>query len=167
MRPEDVCLKCGACCAYYRASFYWSEADPALGGSVPPELTTPIDLFLVAMKGTEANPPRCIALHGKIGESVHCTIYEQRPSPCREFAVSWLDGRPNPRCDQARAAWGLPPLRFEDVWGAAQIDLTPPPLPIDAPAAPSGALSLPVDGGVAKEGEAELPTPPTSTAQAA
>ncbi|RBD00840.1 YkgJ family cysteine cluster protein, partial [Xanthomonas oryzae pv. oryzae] len=25
------CLTCGACCAYFRVSFHWSEADPALG----------------------------------------------------------------------------------------------------------------------------------------
>ncbi|RBD09468.1 YkgJ family cysteine cluster protein, partial [Xanthomonas oryzae pv. oryzae] len=24
------CLTCGACCAYFRVSFHWSEADPAL-----------------------------------------------------------------------------------------------------------------------------------------
>ncbi|GIV75514.1 YkgJ family cysteine cluster protein [Caldilinea sp.] len=167
MRPENVCLQCGACCAYYRASFYWAEADPAQGGSVPPELTTQIDLFLVAMKGTEANPPRCIALHGEIGKAVCCTIYEQRPSPCREFPVSWLDGHPNPRCDQARAAWGLPPLRFEDVWGTSQLDLTPPPLPVDVPALSTGALSLPVDGGFAKIGETDSPPQSAPASQAA
>ena len=33
------CLTCGACCAFFRVSFHWSEADPALGGQVPFELT--------------------------------------------------------------------------------------------------------------------------------
>jgi uncharacterized protein len=41
---------------------------------------------------------------------VTCGIYALRPSPCREFEASWIDGVPSERCDQARAAHGLPPL---------------------------------------------------------
>ena len=26
----NPCIECGACCAYYRASFYWAEADEGL-----------------------------------------------------------------------------------------------------------------------------------------
>src|SRR5690606_40667371 len=32
------CLACGACCAHFRISFHWSEAEPGLGGTVPIEL---------------------------------------------------------------------------------------------------------------------------------
>jgi hypothetical protein len=73
-------------------------------------MTVPVSKHLVAMRGTDRNPPRCIALAGRIGESVGCTIYEQRASPCRDFQASWVDGRHNERCDRARAAHGLPPL---------------------------------------------------------
>lgn len=107
---ENPCLSCGACCASYRASFYWSEADPACGGVVPPELTEQLDPSRAAMKGTNQPHPRCIALEGQIGIAVRCRIYQRRPSVCREFSVAWEDDLPNERCDKARALWGLPPL---------------------------------------------------------
>jgi Fe-S-cluster containining protein len=123
----NPCLDCGACCAFYRASFYWSEADPELGGTVPPELTESLTPHMAAMKGTCSNTPRCIALHGNIGERVECTIYPVRSSACRDFPFAWDSGQPNPRCDKARSAWGLPPLH--------------PPAPIepDQPSAPKAA----------------------------
>jgi Fe-S-cluster containining protein len=43
--PDDTrdkphpCLTCGACCAYFRASFYWAEADDETPGWVPVEMT--------------------------------------------------------------------------------------------------------------------------------
>jgi Fe-S-cluster containining protein len=106
----NPCLACGACCAYFRASFYWSEADGNARGHTPPELTLKLGPHRAVMRGTEKTPPRCIALHGDIGKQVKCTIHPLRPSPCREFRASWLDGARNERCDRARAAHGLPPL---------------------------------------------------------
>jgi len=62
------------------------------------------------MQGTNAAEPRCSALLGDVGGPVRCTIYENRPSPCREFLVNGEGGLLNPGCDSARAAYGLPPL---------------------------------------------------------
>lgn len=104
------CTSCGACCAYYRASFYWAEASDATEGGVPVELTERLGPFRRLIKGTGNVPPRCIALFGNIGESVRCTIYNRRASVCRDFAPSWANGESNPRCDQARAFWKLLPL---------------------------------------------------------
>jgi len=112
---EHVCQRCGACCAYYRVSFYWAETELALGGSVPAALTVKLDEFRAAMQGTLSRPVRCAALEGKVGSCVHCAIYEERPSPCRELQISWLDGAPNDLCDRARLAWGLPPLQPDDL----------------------------------------------------
>lgn len=106
----NPCITCGACCAFYRASFYWTEASPAAGGSVPPELTEQLTPFMAVMKGTNSSKPRCICLHGNIGEQVHCNIYPQRSSVCRDFNYSGQHGLPDERCEKARAAWGLPPL---------------------------------------------------------
>lgn len=116
MSARNPCQDCGACCACFRVSFYWSEADPDLGGTVPVEMTQKLDPFRSCMRGTDQPNPRCVALEGTIGESVNCTIYEQRPSPCREFGVDWVDGvlvyvpEDLERCTKARAAKGLPPL---------------------------------------------------------
>ena len=111
----NPCLACGACCAFFRASFYWGEADPSRPDGVPLEYTTQLDDFRCYMKGTQGPDPRCIALMGIIGKKVHCAIYARRASICRDFQPSWLDGMPNERCDKARAKWGLPPLSPE-IW---------------------------------------------------
>jgi Fe-S-cluster containining protein len=107
---SNPCVSCGACCAHFRVTFYWGEADPATGAVTPPDLTFKLSPHHAVMRGTEGRAPRCVALHGAIGQQVACTIYEQRPSPCREFQASWVDGVHNARCDRARAAHGLPPL---------------------------------------------------------
>jgi hypothetical protein len=109
------CLSCGACCAHFRVSLHWSEADPALGGVVPAELTEPCGPHLLSMRGTWAKQPHCIALAGTVGQAAHCTIYAQRPTVCRELRMSWEDGTPSAQCDRARAAYGLAPLTREDV----------------------------------------------------
>ncbi len=108
--PASPCTCCGACCAYYRCSFYWAEADCAPGGTVPTALTEKLNDFRRAMRGMSGSNPRCIALEGEIGKSVRCTIYDLRSSVCRDFAVAWENGVPNERCDKARLAWGLVPL---------------------------------------------------------
>lgn len=107
---SNPCLSCGACCAHFRVSFHWLETNVAPDGLTPVEFTVPVTGHRVAMRGTEGRSPRCIALDGTIGDSVSCSIYEQRASPCRSFQAAWADGQPNEFCDKARAAHGLPPL---------------------------------------------------------
>ena len=110
MTNELICLTCGACCAHYRVSFYWAETDTQLEDAVPLHLTEKLDPFRLVMQGTRSRPTRCIALEGKVGTGVTCTIYANRPSPCRELKVAWEDGTPSEQCDKARRAWGLPPI---------------------------------------------------------
>lgn len=111
--PVNLCLSCGACCAFYRASFYWSEAEDFSPGGVPLEMTQKLNDFRLIMKGTSGSSPRCIALTGFIGRRVACSIYERRSSVCRAFEASWYNNAPNPDCDKARSAWGLEPLKPE------------------------------------------------------
>jgi Fe-S-cluster containining protein len=108
--PVNPCLSCGACCAFYRASFYWGEADDAPSGTVPVNLTERLNNFKRVMIGTNQPNPRCSALIGTICQEVYCQIYEARSSVCREFKVSWEQNVYNPRCDAARLFWGLFPL---------------------------------------------------------
>lgn len=77
------CQSCGACCSAFRVSFYWSETDFHPDGTVPQELVSSVSPWYVAMKGTLAQPVRCVALEGEVGKSVSCSIYEQRSSTCR------------------------------------------------------------------------------------
>lgn len=109
MSDVNPCMTCGACCAYFRVSFYWAEGDDA-GGGVPVSLTQQLTPHLRCMEGTNQKHSRCVALEGEIGAEVRCSVYENRPSPCREFAMSGEDGQINEACNRARARYGLPPL---------------------------------------------------------
>ena len=111
MSEPNPCLDCGICCTHFRISFYWAEADDAPGGFVPAVMTEKLNHHLRCMKGSNDVPRGCSALAGQPGTSVLCTIYENRPTPCREFPVYHEDGSPNPKCDEMRATIGLPPLQ--------------------------------------------------------
>jgi len=116
MGRGNPCVQCGACCAFFRVSFFWEETNPDDPSCVPQEMTESVDGFLQCMKGTNQPRPRCIALIGEIGEKVGCAIYARRSSVCREFGLHesaqgvTVNGFDLIRCNQARAAWNLPPL---------------------------------------------------------
>jgi len=105
-----VCRNCGACCATYRVSFYWAEADDAPGGWVPAELTQKLTPHTVCMRGTSQHSPRCEQLQGEIPGAL-CGIYSLRPTPCRELEPYTEDGKVSAQCAKARAAHGLPALQ--------------------------------------------------------
>ena len=115
-------MRCGACCATFRVSLHWSEADPALGGRVPVELTEPVRAHELAMRGTSRARPRCIALDADIGHRSRCTIHPRRPSACAQVPASWEFGAASDQCDRARAAHGLPPLMPSDWAGVDEGD---------------------------------------------
>ncbi len=110
MESINPCITCGACCAFFRASFYWGECSDGYG-HVPVELTEDLTPHRRVMRGTNSINPRCIALEGEIGNCVSCSIYEDRSTVCRDFAYSWQFGEKNERCDKARIAHGLQPLQ--------------------------------------------------------
>ena len=108
---DNPCIACGACCASFRVSFYCGEVSGGSSGVVPAELVSPINPVMVCMKGTERGHQRCIALEGTLGQpGIHCRIYAQRPSTCRDFNHWEADGTPNPECQRLRAGLGLAPL---------------------------------------------------------
>jgi Fe-S-cluster containining protein len=100
----SVCQSCGACCASFRVDFHPAElAGGAFpwGAGVPKEMTLPVTANMVRMAGTDTASPRCAGLLGEIGQQVSCRIYEQRPSPCREFDTE------HAACNRARQRHGL------------------------------------------------------------
>jgi Fe-S-cluster containining protein len=113
MDDYNPCLSCGVCCTHFRVSFYWAEAEAFLGGVVPVDYTEDINDRFKCMKGTNpqnGEPRRCIALQGEIGQSIYCSIYENRPNPCRDYPLWMEDGSINPKCQELRALYGLPPV---------------------------------------------------------
>ena len=100
--PErNPCRQCGACCATFRVSFYWGESEN-LG--LPDALTEKVNAWYCCMAGTNRSSPRCAALEGEIGAEAECTVYERRPSPCRELQPG------DDKCNRARARHGLGPI---------------------------------------------------------
>ena len=100
---EHPCVGCGACCRYFRVSFYHGELDTQPGGCVPADMTTQLTPFRACMKGTEAGSGCCIALQ----DDMRCGIYDYRPSVCREFPAIMPDGTLNPECMRLRAMLGI------------------------------------------------------------
>ncbi len=117
MIRTNPCLLCGACCAFFRVSFYWGESENELGGLVPQEMTEDISPYVRSMKGTNQAHPRCVALQGQVHGNVQCRIYAERSSTCVDFGVHWTpEGNlyrnfdDFERCNKARAAWQMAPL---------------------------------------------------------
>ena len=109
--PEiNPCVSCGACCALFKVVFDQNETDAYRGDGVPVQYTVRVDSTLCAMRGTETRNKRCAALEGQVTYRVRCTIYNQRPSCCRDFRASWEKDIVNPICNRARAVYGLPPF---------------------------------------------------------
>jgi len=102
----DECRRCGACCAQYRVSFYWAEA---WSRGLPDLMVEKVNAQMACMAGTNQKDPRCLALQGRVGESVRCAVYELRPEPCRQV----LPG--DERCNEARRHKGLAPLRGDQL----------------------------------------------------
>ncbi len=111
------CLKCGACCAFYRVSFHWSETLTENQG-IPLEMTQQISPYMNAMIGTDQKTPSCIGLGGIVGKKVICKIYQNRPECCRSFDASFEYGVKNKDCDSARVSKGLEALMLKD-WPSA------------------------------------------------
>ncbi len=105
----DPCLNCGACCASLCVSFHRSQLASE-GGYVPDALACPETASTWRMRGTDASPPRCVALVGDVGKDARCSIYTNRPDPCREFAPHGVFGISNVACNRVRGRHGLEPL---------------------------------------------------------
>lgn len=59
MSDINPCMTCGACCAYFRVSFYWAEASDG-GGTVPVHLTEPLTpLFALHERHEPKAGPLC------------------------------------------------------------------------------------------------------------
>ena len=85
----------------YRVSFYWADADAR---GLPAMLTERVNAHLSCMAGTNAKAPHCAALQAGPGGRFACSIYEQRPEPCREVQIG------DDKCRHARARHGLAAL---------------------------------------------------------
>ena len=98
---NNPCIDCGACCATYRVSFYWAEAEAR---GLHDEWVEQVNAVYGCMAGTNRPEPRCVVLQGKIGENVACGAYDRRPSTCRELQAG------DDKCQKARARHALHPV---------------------------------------------------------
>ena len=111
--PYD-CQSCGACClspweaeGYVRLHDLDVERLRGTGLSIlleeqPGWDEQPEELVRLSTQLDKQGRRACVALAGCAGRSCACSIYDQRPDPCRRFEVGSL------LCRQARQRLGLP-----------------------------------------------------------
>jgi Fe-S-cluster containining protein len=104
------CQACGACCVQFGAqdgnAYVYLERQEAralrrLGLPVVP---TALGAFCLGAAEHEGAGGRaaCIAFTGELGRQCACSIYEDRPSVCREYEVG------GQLCQEARVQAGFP-----------------------------------------------------------
>ena len=71
--------------------FTGREVDPEQAARSPPALTVPVDPYR-ASPCAAPKPARALRRLRVMWGCVACAICAQRPSPCRDFAVSWANG---------------------------------------------------------------------------
>jgi Fe-S-cluster containining protein len=72
------CKSCGACCC-----FKWSW--PVLRRDRLDAVNIPKEMVRTDFPLMKTIDNRCIALDGKVGKSVCCKVYDDRPNSCRQF----------------------------------------------------------------------------------
>lgn len=122
-KPKNPCITCGACCAYYKVTFYWGEMSEEIPNGVPSSLCERYNDYKAVMKGTNNAEPRCVALVGTIGKRVFCRIHHCKPSVCKEIEPSFKNGERETKCDKARLAYGLPLITPEYWKGGTHSDI--------------------------------------------
>lgn len=104
---EHDCTRCGVCCVYTHARV--DLIQPKVGDEHPAPWRSYVEVYFkddvndrqelldvfddcgvtwncMRMEIPEGRTqPQCVALRGQLGEAVECSIYENRPTVCREF----------------------------------------------------------------------------------
>lgn len=80
MSDHNPCMTCGACCAYFRVSFYWAEASDG-GGTVPVDLTEPLTPFCAVCAAPTKN--RAAVWHCKVSLGYPPAVPFTRIAPAR------------------------------------------------------------------------------------
>ncbi|MEI6033534.1 MAG: YkgJ family cysteine cluster protein [Verrucomicrobiae bacterium] len=88
------CRKCGACC-----SMRWSW--PVLRRDRSDAAGIPRWMQCDGLPLMRTNNGRCVALAGKVGSPVECSIYVDRPAACRAFVPGGM------LCLEARKKFGM------------------------------------------------------------
>lgn len=102
-RAAPDCRQCGACCAYFQ------QIPVLIVDATPRALTWAVwddgdrDGERLRWLRREPVAGRCVALDGRVGERVSCSIYELRPQACREFEAG------SDRCYALRRMYGIEP----------------------------------------------------------
>jgi len=104
------CVQCGACCCNSpenRAEGFteYVEVDARAPLLRKPELVRRLVVYSDEGRPHLRMHPdgRCLALRGRVGEKVRCTIYADRPLPCRKVEAG------SALCQRYRRSHGLRP----------------------------------------------------------
>lgn len=117
------CETCGVCCAFalvvpagkngsHKLPAYW-EIYPDDAPDEPP---------ILRIMPRDAENGHCVNLDGELGKKVGCSVYDVRPSACRDFEEG------SDRCREYRRMYGIEPQLSEEQAAAfrAVLEETPP-----------------------------------------
>lgn len=93
----------------------------------PVSLTEQISPLYRCMCGTNQKAPRCVALTGTPDKNAYCSVYKNRPSTCRGFAMSDENDNLNEACNRTREKYELPEIwkiSIKEKNGRNTIDVT-------------------------------------------
>lgn len=109
MTPDIDCQDCGACCAAFVVDVFADDYDrmpyPRRNLLVVQDASGYYEMRMT--KRLPSGGGRCAALAGKPGERCSCTIYDVRPTVCRDYEPELTN------CNRARARIGLPALEVK------------------------------------------------------
>jgi Fe-S-cluster containining protein len=122
------CEACGACCCNSEPNKHHAFRDYVEVTSADVLWKRQEKLFSLAVLNAVGEThlklvgreQRCVALSGKVGEQVGCTIYALRPTPCRDLqagSLECLERRKEKKLPIARGAWKAARARSTR-WGA-------------------------------------------------
>src|SRR5690606_937692 len=116
------CVTCGVCCALTLIAPIEKERNEGLPEfwEIFPD-DAPDEPPILRIMPRDAENGHCVNLDGEIGKKVGCSVYEDRPSACRDFEAG------SDRCREYRRMYGIEPQLSEEQAAAfrARLDAMP------------------------------------------
>ena len=117
------CVTCGVCCSFTLIAPIEKDRNEGLPSywEVYPDDAPDEPPILRVMPRDDENG-QCVNLDGELGKKVGCSVYEHRPSGCRDFEAG------SDRCREYRRMYGIEPQFSEEQAAAfrAILEETPP-----------------------------------------
>ncbi len=118
--PIPDCTTCGVCCEFAVLVPVSFEESKQIARTIDVLLDDVEEEIVIDRILPRNSDGRCENLMGRLGESIGCSIYEKRPSPCRDFEAG------SDRCHEFRRMYGIEKQLSDEEFKAALAKLEEP-----------------------------------------